>query len=394
MKYKYDFDTVVCRSNTYSLKYEPKLYAKNFKGAVENAMPFWVADMDFNTAPCIHDAVKRRADHGIFGYTSPLDNFYAALKWWQKTRHNVDIDEKDVSLFSGVVSILAHAVKAFTQEGDGVIIQQPVYHPFANVIVENNREMINNKLVYDGQNYTIDFNDLEQKASDPNTKLLILCNPHNPVGRVWTKEELEKLADICYRNNVIVVSDEIHGDLILGENKFISYGTLDDKYVQNSVICASITKTFNLAGLTLGYAIVKDNDIKQKLDKAHSQSHYMVNMFAVEATMAAYTQQGADWLDELCKYLTRSSEIIDEFLKENLPLAVYKKPQATYLGWIDCSKYINDDNDLKKIIPASGVLVNYGTSFGAGGEGFIRWNFACAHEVLVQGLELLAKALK
>lgn len=392
MKYKYDFDSVISRKNTSSLKCEPKLYKEVFSNADDNAIPFWVADMDFATAPCIASAIQKRSEHKIYGYTSPLDDFYKAILWWQKTRHNFYVKPEDISLFSGVVSIISHAVRAFSEKGDGIIVQQPVYHPFMSVVLENGRKLVNNELICDSGEYSVNFDDLEKKASDPNNKMLILCNPHNPIGRVWTKVELEKIADICYRNDVLVVSDEIHGDIVLGENEFVSFGTLDEKYVCKSIVCASMTKTFNLAGLTLGYSMVKDHELKEKLDKVHNGSHYMVNVFALEAAKAAYTLDGADWVNELCRYLTKSSEIIENFLKENLSLTVYKKPQATYLGWIDCSAYVRNDDELKERIPKSGLLLNYGSGFGNGGNGFVRWNFACPHSVLEKGLSRFKEA--
>jgi cystathionine beta-lyase len=377
---KYDFDEIVPRRNTNSYKWDST--------ADENILPLWVADMDFQTSPAIIRAFEQKAKHGIFGYTKVPQAYYdAVIKWFGK-RHGFTI-EKDWILFtSGVVPALSAVIKALSIPGDKVIVQTPVYNCFFSSIRNNGCETLENKLIYENGTYRIDFDDLECKASDPQAKLLLLCSPHNPVGRVWTREELRTIGEICLRNKLIVVSDEIHCDLVYPEYTHIPFASLSDEFLQNSVTCTAPGKTFNLAGIQVANIIAADGNIRKKIDRALNINEVCeINTFAVEAVIAAYNE-GEEWLEELKPYLYANYEYLKLFFGRYFPDFTISRMEATYLVWVDCSSLKLTSKEIAdRLLNEQKLWVNEGTMYGASGEGFIRINIACPRAILVEGLK-------
>ncbi|CAM2863456.1 MalY/PatB family protein [Paenibacillus sediminis] len=392
---QYDFNEVIDRSGTSSVKWDPAYLKRHIDFDAEGGLPLWVADMDFRCAAPIINALKERVEHGIYGYSFPNDHYYDALKWWMKKRHGWEIQSEWVTLMPGVVPALNFIIRAFTKEGDKVIIQQPVYHPFTNTVVQNNRIVANNALKNENGIYEMDFEDLEQKAKDPDTKLLILCNPHNPVGKVWSAEELQRLGQICNDNDVIVVSDEIHSDLVLPGNQHTTYALLGESFANHSIICTAPSKTFNLAGLQASNIIIPNPEIKAKLDEELKKSSiHGVNLFGLTATIAAYSPEGEEWLEQLLTYLDANADFINKFVKKHMPKVKYHKPQATYMAWLDFREVEESFDKLERSVKEEAkVLLNGGTMFGRSGEGFMRLNFACPQSILEEALERIANTI-
>jgi cystathionine beta-lyase len=391
---KYDFDTVIGRENTNSVKWDPAVLKTRF-GLEDGVMPLWVADMDFRVPQAIIDAITKRAEHGIFGYSAPLDEYFAALSWWQKTRHDWDIKQEWVSITPGVVPGLNYFIRALSNEGDKIIIQQPVYYPFNNTIETNNRVAANNPLKLENGTYVMDFDHLEQVAKDPKAKALILCSPHNPMGVIWSEEDLRKLGEICNRNNFVVISDEIHNDLILPGYKHFTYALLGEEFANNAVICTAPSKTFNLAGLQTSNIIIPNKEIKDKIDGELKKSSVMFpNLFGIVATTAAYSEDGVEWLTQLLAYLDANTKFIEKFAAEKMPNVKYSSPQGTYLGWLDFREMGLSQEDLEsKITKDAKVFLDSGSWFGPGGEGFMRVNFACPRSILEEAMNRIAKVM-
>lgn len=385
---KYDFNQLIDRDNTNSVKWDPAILKKFLGVEGEDLLPLWVADMDFRVPECLLENLKKRVEHGIFGYSAPLNEYFDALCWWQKTRHNWEIKQEWVTVTPGVVPALNFIIRALSNEGDKVIIQQPVYNPFKTVIENNNRIVVNNALILEDEKYVIDFEDLEIKAKDPNTKLLILCSPHNPLGRIWSREELQQLGDICNKHNVIVIADEIHNDLILPSNHHITYALLGEEFSNNSVICTAPSKTFNLAGLQTSNIIIPNKSIKEKIDKELEKSSIMFpNVFGIVATTSVYSEGGAEWLDQLLIYLEENIKFLEIYLEEHLPQVKLYKPQGTYLAWLDFSRTNLEFNEIeRRITEDAKVLLDGGSWFGPGGEGFMRINIACPRSTLLKAI--------
>lgn len=386
---KYNFDEIIEREGTNSVKWDTKAL-KKFMGYVDkDVLPLWVADMDFRCPQTVIDALKMRIEHGIFGYSAPLDDYYEALIWWQETRHDWKIKPEWVSMTPGVVPAMNFIIRALTNEGDKVIIQQPVYYPFKAAVENNKRVIVNNALRFENGNYFMNFEDLEEKARDPKVKLLILCSPHNPVGRIWSREELQKLGDICNKNNVIVVADEIHNDLIMPGNKHFTYALLGEEYANNSLICTAPSKTFNLAGMQTSNIIIQNNEIKAKVDAELSKSSLTLpNLFGLVATTAAYSISGVEWLEQLLEYLGSNADFIGEYVKEKMPGVKYIRPQGTYLAWLDFREVESNWQELeRKVKDEAKVLLDGGSMFGPGGEGFMRVNIACPRLILEKALD-------
>lgn len=392
----FDFDRIIPRENTSSEKCDPQFYASTFPNAPEGSIPLWVADMDFATAPCVEKEIQKRAAHPIFGYTNAIPEVFERISWWQEIRHGYTIEKEDISFYSGVVSAIGIAIRALTKPGDGVLIQEPVYYPFRREIEANHRKLFNNILVNEKNDgyYTIDFPDLEKKLSNPEVKLMILCSPHNPVGRVWKQTEIEKVATLCLENGVILVSDEIHSDLILGDAYFTSVGTLEQTLRDNSIILNSVSKTFNLAGLAMSYSAISNPEIKSSIDKEISLFHYIPHTFGLTGTFAAYQEDGALWVDALCKYLTENMLFVSDYLKKYAPKTKFTPSEGTYLGWIDCRDYSTDQDLLEKTFIQAGVLMDPGYFFGESGSGFMRINCASPKSVLEEGLKRSITALE
>jgi cystathionine beta-lyase len=387
---KYDFDAIVDRHGTSCLKYD---FGMQRKGRTD-LLPLWVADMDFKLPEEILADFHKRIDHGIFGYTDPDQEYYAALDGWFSRRHGYHIDPKTVTVGCGVVYGLATGVKAFTQSGDAILIQQPVYYPFREVIEDNGRKFINNQLIYKDGKYSIDFADFEAKIVANKVKVFILCNPHNPVGRVWSKEELGKMGDICLKHNVIIMDDEIHCDFVFPGHKFTSFMTLDKKYQDNLVLYNSPSKTFNVAGLQPANIIIKNEKLRTMYRKANAASGYSQgNIMGMIAVKSVYTK-GDAWVDELVKYITGNMEYVRDFVKKNLPKAYFVEPEGTYLIWIDFSGYGFTSAELENVMVDEAKLwLDSGKVFGPATEQFQRFNLACPRSTVEQAMKQLKAAL-
>jgi len=387
---KYDFNAVVNRHGTSCLKYD---FGMQRKGRTD-LLPLWVADMDFKLPEEILADFHKRIDHGIFGYTDPDQEYYAALDGWFSRRHGYHIDPKTVTVGCGVVYGLATGVKAFTQSGDAILIQQPVYYPFREVIEDNGRKFINNQLVYKDGKYSIDFADFEAKIVANKVKVFILCNPHNPVGRVWSKAELEKMGDICLKHNVVIMDDEIHCDFVFPGHKFTSFMTLDAKYQDNLVLYNSPSKTFNVAGLQPANIIIKNDKLRTMYRKANAASGYSQgNIMGMVAVKSVYTK-GDAWVDELVQYITGNMEYVRDFVKKNLPKAYFVEPEGTYLIWIDFSGYGFTSAELEHVMVDEAKLwLDSGKVFGPATEQFERFNLACPRSTVEQAMKQLKAAL-
>ena len=384
---KYNFDEIIPRRGTNSYKWDSAEDA--------DVLPMWVADMDFRTAPPVVEALRKRVEHGIFGYVRVPDAYYAAVTNWFARRHDWQIEKEWIIYTTGVVPALSAVIKALTAPGDKVMVQTPVYNCFFSSIRNNGCGMIANPLIYRNGTYQIDFADLEQKAADPSVKVLLLCNPHNPAGRVWTKQELTRIGDICIRNNVWVVADEIHCELVFPGHTYIPFASISQEFLMHSVTCTSPSKAFNLAGLQIANIISADADIRRKIDKAININEVCdVNPFGVEALMAAYND-GEEWLEELKQYLFANYNYLRVYFEEYLPEFPVATLEGTYLVWADWSVLKqSSDETVKTLLEKENLWVNEGSLYGEAGEGFIRINIACPRQQLIEGLNRLRRALK
>lgn len=384
---KYGFDEITPRRNTNSYKWD---MAKE-----DGILPMWVADMDFRTAPVVVEALRRRVEHGIFGYTKVPAAYYEAVTDWFARRHGWQIEKDWIIYTSGVVPALSAVIKALTVPGDCVLVQTPVYNCFFSSIRNNGCEVVDNPLIYANETYRIDFVNLERLAANPKVKLLLLCNPHNPAGRVWTREELTRLGEICFRNDVIVVADEIHCELVFEGHTYTPFASISKAFLMNSVTCTSPSKAFNLAGLQIANIISADEYIRMRIDKAININEVCdVNPFGVEALMAAYNE-GEDWLEELKRYLWENYNYLKAYFNEYLSEFPVATLEGTYLVWVDCSALKRHSKEIVEILLREEKLwVNEGSMYGKAGEGFIRINIACPRQVLIDGLDRLKKGLK
>lgn len=384
-----DFDRVVDRKNTRSLKYD---FAEK-RGKPKDILPLWVADMDFKTSSYIIDALEEVIAHGIWGYSEAKEGYFAALQKWMKKRHNWDVEEKWLVKTPGVVFALAMAVKAYTKEGESVLIQQPVYYPFTEVIVDNNRKLVINELKQQADGtYIIDYKDFENKIISEKVKLFFLCSPHNPVGRVWTKEELEKIGDICLKHNVLVVSDEIHADFTFARRHTV-FQTVKEAYKDISIVCTSPSKTFNIAGLQVSNIFIANNELRRKFRKQMDAAGYsQLNLPGLTACEAAY-QYGEVWMDAVLEYIKKNAVYVAEFLRTRLPKVKMTELEGTYLVWLDFRAYGLDDQELnRRIVHKAGLWLDGGSMFGEAGAGFQRINIACPRIILTEALEKLELA--
>jgi len=388
---KYNFDTIIPRENTSCVKYDLR---KSIFGK-EDVIPMWVADMDLPTPSFIIDALAQRLKHPILGYTIRDNAFHESIVWWNKRRHNWDIEKEWISICAGVVSGLNHAIQAFTEPGDKIIIQTPVYHPFFSTIKNNGRVILQNPLIEENMHYRMDYDNLEALASK-GAKMIIISNPHNPVGKVWTKQELEKLAEICLKYKILVVSDEIHSDLIVKPYKHIPFASLSEKTKMSSVTFASTSKTFNLAGLFVGHVIIPNGEILKKYNQAlEATGAGSGNIFGFEAVKAAYTENGEQWLEEALEYIKGNADAVKSFVEAKLPKVKVAELQGTYLLWLDFRAFGFDDDTLNNIlINEAGVGLNSGSVFGEQGKCFQRMNLACSRTIVNEALERIYKAFK
>ncbi|OYQ91269.1 cystathionine beta-lyase [Citrobacter freundii] len=382
----YDFDRVIPRRGSNSYKWDSALD--------DSVLPMWVADMDFRTAPAIISALEKRVSHGIFGYTKVPAAYFDAVTRWFALQHGFVFNKDWLLYTTGVVPALSAIIQALTEFGDKVIVQTPVYNCFFSSIRNQRCEVVASNLIYRDGTYAIDFTSLEQKAADPKVKLFLLCNPHNPVGRVWSREELIRIGDICLSHGVTVIVDEIHCDLVYSGHRHIPFASLSEAFLQNSVTCTSPSKTFNLAGLQVANILAANDEIRQKIDKSLNVNEVCeINPFAVEALIAAYNE-GEPWLRALMCYLHDNYEYLCDFFMQHLPQFRVLPLQATYLVWVDCSVLKQSASNIAAmLLKREKLWVNEGSLYGASGEDFIRINIACPREILIEGLIRIQNAL-
>ena len=386
---KYDFDSVVDRKNTFAIKYD--LAERRHKPL--DAISLWVADMDFKVAPCIQKALQERVEHGIFGYSLLDSRYYTAVKNWFKKRHNFEVQDEWVVNTPGVVFAIACAIKAFTKEGEGVLIQKPVYYPFFNTIKALNRVVVNNPLVLKNGHYEIDFEDFENKIISEKVKLFILCSPHNPGGRVWKKEELERLSQICLRHKVLVVSDEIHSDITFNGNTHTIYASLSGQAAWNSIICTSPSKTFNLAGLQFSNIFILDPEKRLLFKREIARTGYdEPSLMGIAAATAAYGE-GGEWFDEVKEYIWQNIQFVKSYIAEHCPKIKVIEPEGTYLLWLDFTSFteLSDKDICEKVLRKAKVWLDDGNMFGTEGEKFQRINCATPRAILKQALEQICR---
>lgn len=377
---KYDFDKQISRRGTDSYKWDS---AKS-----GDVLPMWVADMDFHTAPAIVDALCRRVQHGIFGYTRVPDSYYKAVTDWFARRHSWAINREWIIYTSGVVPAVSAIIKALTVPGDKVLVQTPVYNCFFSSIRNNGCEIVTSPLVHTDNTFTIDYDDLEKKVADPKMKVMLLCNPHNPVGRIWRREELIRIGKICIRHEVTVVSDEIHCELVFPGHTYTPFASISDEFLRHSVTCISPSKAFNIAGLQIANIICADACRRTQIDRAINDNEVCdVNPFGVIATQSAYNE-GEEWLNQLIQYLHANYLYMQEFCREHLPNFPITLLEGTYLVWMDCRTLGIPSEDIEQqLVDKTGLWLNAGTMYGVEGEGFMRWNIACPRATLMEGLK-------
>lgn len=377
---QYNFDEIIPRRGTNCVKWDSM--------ESDDVLPMWVADMDFHTAPAIVKALQQRVAHGIFGYTHVPDAYYEAVTNWFARRHQWQIQREWMIYIPGVVPALSAIIKALTVPGDKVLIQTPVYNCFFSSIRNNGCEIVTNPLLNANNTFTVNYDELEKKASDPKVKAMILCNPHNPAGRVWTREELTRIGEICIRHGVTVIADEIHCELVMPGHTYTPFASLSEEFLHHSVTCLSPSKAFNIAGLQIANIVCADAGMRAKIDKAVNINEVCdVNPFGVIGTIAAYNE-GKEWLLQLLDYLHRNYMYMKTFCTERLPQFPISTLEGTYLVWMDCRALHMPSEELEQVLTREAKLrLNAGTMYGAEGEGFMRWNIACPQSVLSEGLK-------
>jgi len=381
---KYDFETTIDRRKTDSVKWD----------VADNELPMWVADMDFKTAPEIITAIEKKAQDGIFGYEEPHSDYFNAVADWYESEHGTRPKTDWMMFVTGVVPAISSAVRRVTSVGDNVLVQAPVYNIFYNSIVNNGRHVLSNDLVYNNYDYEIDFDDLESKLAEPLTTMMILCNPHNPVGKIWSRDNLERIAQLCNQYHVTLLSDEIHGDLIFGA-QYTPMFSLDESLIQNLIVCVSPSKTFNVAAMHAATIIVPNEDLRSKVSRGINTDELAEpNSFAIPVTIAAY-EHGHEWLAELKQKLEDNHRLVSEFLSAELPEVKLVPSQATYLLWIDTSKVSDDSQELAGFIrKETGLYLSAGNVYGGNGDDFLRLNIACPTETVRDGLNRLKMGIK
>ena len=385
-----DFDTVPNRRGTNCFKYD---FAREM-GMPEDVLPLWVADMDFPTAPAVLERLHALAEHGIFGYTGVKDAYFSAVHNWYAQRFGWETQRSWLVTTPGVVFAIAIAIRAFTQKGDAILIQQPVYYPFANKVTENDRQLVVNPLVLKNGRYEMDFADMERKIVDYHVKMLLLCSPHNPVGRVWTKEELLRVGEICQKHGVLVVSDEIHADFTYAGHTHRVLASVKSEFADFTITCTAPSKTFNLAGLQNSNIFIPNRQLRHAYKKELSACGCGgTNCMGMAACQAAY-EAGADWLEQLKQYLAGNLAYIRQFLREKLPEIALIEPDGTYLVWLDLRKLgLTEQQQRQLIVQDAKLWLDTGTLFGQGGEGFERINIACPRTTIEQAMQRLEHAV-
>ena len=386
---EYDFSRPTDRRGTDSYKWDSATEA--------DIIPLWVADMDFETFPGITEALQRRVAHGIFGYTRVPEAYYEAVCRWFGKHHGWHIDREDIIYTSGVVPAVSAVIKALTLPGDQVIVQGPVYNCFFSSIRNNGCETVSNSLIYNKEElrYEIDFDDLERKLAHERARLMLICNPHNPGGRVWTRDELTHVAELCHKYGVRVVSDEIHCELTLYDNEYVPFGSLPDELSHGSITCCSPSKAFNTAGLQIANIVCRDAEVRNRIDRAININEVCdVNPFGVIALQAAYSDEGYEWLTQLRAYISSNYDLLRERFARELPKCKVMRMEGTYLAWIDCSElHISSDEIEEMLMHENKVWVNAGSMYGTEGAAFIRINMACTSELLNEGITRIVNGL-
>ncbi len=386
----YNFDKEIDRRGTYSYKWDS---AYRYFGT-NDLIPLWIADMDFKAPPEVVKALEKRASHGIYGYTKEESEHKQPFMNWTKKRYGYEIEEDWIINTPGVVPVICAAIQSLTEKGDSVLIQPPVYPPFFSSIQNNDRKLVLNPLKFENGKYEINFEDFESKIKDENVKLFLLCNPQNPVGRVWSIEDLEKILKICNENNVFVVSDEIHGDIIYKDSKFNSVLNLGEKYHDRVIVATAPSKTFNIAGLYYSNIIIPDKSLRDTIQKVFTQLNVSSeNVFSIEASKVVY-EYGENWLDQLIEYLGETADYVVDFIKEKLPKVKAYKPESTYLMWLDFRELFDSQEKLMDfLINEAKVGLNDGTTFSEDYVGFVRLNIASPRNIVKEGLERIENAL-
>lgn len=386
---KYDFDKVIERRGTDSTKWE---YMPDTPNSNE-VLPMWVADMDFMVPKPVIEALKKRVEHGIYGYTSRSSSYWEAISGWFKRRHGWEINKDWITHSPGVLPAILISINTFTNPGDKIILQSPVYPPFHTVVENNGRKLVYNQLKEQNGLYKIDFEDLENKI-DNQVKMMIFCSPHNPGGRVWNEEELLRLGEICLKHKILIISDEIHCDLILKDYKHIPIASLSDELTQNSITCISASKTFNFGGLATSANIIPNSQIRNLFNHTLENMELDTgNLFGMAALEAAF-RYGDEWLEQLLRYVEDNLNYLVRYLKDRIPQIKPMVPQGTYLVWLDCKELkLNPSELMDFMINKAKVRLNDGFTFGPGGEGFLRMNIACPRSTLEEGLSRIEKAV-
>lgn len=384
----YSFDTPICRRGTASYKWDS---CKD-----DDVLPLWVADMDFATAPVVVEALRKRVAHGVFGYTRVPEAYYESVVRWFREQHGWTFGTNELIYTSGVVPALSAVIKALTKEGDKVVVQEPVYNCFFSSIRNNGCEVVSNTLLYNDGTYTIDYDDLERKVADPRVRLFLLCNPHNPAGRVWRKEELERMAQICRQHDVRIVADEIHCEIVRPGTEYVPFGSLPKSLTEGSVVCNSPSKAFNTAGLQIANIVCDDANVRRAIDRAININEVCdVNPFGVCALMAAYTKEGAEWLESLNAYVYANYDHLCSVFARELPQFAVTKMEGTYLVWVDCRVLKKRSEEIEAyLLEHNKVWLNAGSMYGEAGEGFMRINIACPRERLDEGLRRTIAGLR
>ena len=384
---KYNFDEIIPRRNTNSVKWD--------EAAQDDIIPLWVADMDFRVLPQITEALRQRVDHGVFGYTHVPDSYYESVIRWFEDRHGLQgVKPSDIIYTSGVVPAISAIVRGLTLPGDKVLVQTPVYNCFFSSIRNQGCMVEENHLVYKNNTYVVDWDDFERKCADSRVRIFLLCNPHNPAGRVWKKEELLRMGEICQKHDVFVISDEIHCELVMPGNEYTPFASLSDDFLKNSATCVAPTKAFNIAGLQIANIIVKDRNKRERIDRAINIHEVCdVNPFGVIATEAAYTEEGAEWLRQLNTYLFANYQFLCDFFSKHFPSLEVVKLEGTYLVWVDCSSLGKSSTEIVNNLYRHGVWMNDGVMYGENQSAFIRINIACPRKILEEGLLRMGKAL-
>lgn len=383
----YNFDEIIPRRHTNSVKWD--------EAAQDDIIPLWVADMDFRVLPQITEALRQRVDHGVFGYTHVPDSYYESVIRWFKDQHGLQgVKPSDIIYTSGVVPAISAIVRGLTLPGDKVLVQTPVYNCFFSSIRNQGCLVEENHLVYKNNTYVVDWDDFERKCADSRVRIFLLCNPHNPAGRVWKKEELLRMGEICQKHDVFVISDEIHCELVMPGNDYTPFASLSDDFLKNSATCVAPTKAFNIAGLQIANIIVKDRNKRERIDRAINIHEVCdVNPFGVIATEAAYTEEGAEWLRQLNTYLFANYQFLCDFFSKHFPSLEVVKLEGTYLVWVDCSSLGKSSTEIVNNLYRHGVWMNDGVMYGENLRAFIRINIACPRRILEEGLLRMEKAL-